>query len=225
LFVDPCNLLLMGEQTADCFTPPGPLDYCTTYYWQVIEVNDLHPDSLWEGDVWSFTTASSLPGDIDCNGVVNWGDLSCVAGYWLASGPDDDGPNGIPDECDSYATDIAPDGGDGIVNFLDYAVVAGHWLEEWQPECWGNPRQCHGDIDGELEGSPFGGYYYVGDIDLGILTAAYGTSEGEPGYDPCADTDHDGDVDAEDLAEFNTWYKVKEDPHGPGVPADCTPDP
>jgi len=132
---DPCNLLLVSVQTADCYTPPEPLDYCTTYYWQVVEANDLHPDSPWEGDVWSYTTASSLPGDIDGNVVVNWGDLSCVAGYWLASGPDDDGPNGIPDECDSYASDIAPDGGDGIVNFLDYAVVAGHWLEEADDGC------------------------------------------------------------------------------------------
>ncbi|MGD8501284.1 MAG: PA14 domain-containing protein, partial [Phycisphaerales bacterium] len=26
----------------------------TTYYWRVDEVNDLHPDSPWKGDVWSF---------------------------------------------------------------------------------------------------------------------------------------------------------------------------
>jgi hypothetical protein len=28
-----------------------------TYYWRVDEVNDLHPDSPWKGDVWSFTIA------------------------------------------------------------------------------------------------------------------------------------------------------------------------
>jgi len=27
----------------------------TTYYWRIDEVNDLHPDSPWVGDVWSFT--------------------------------------------------------------------------------------------------------------------------------------------------------------------------
>jgi hypothetical protein len=27
----------------------------TTYYWRIDEVNDLHPDSPWKGDVWSFT--------------------------------------------------------------------------------------------------------------------------------------------------------------------------
>jgi hypothetical protein len=26
----------------------------TTYYWRIDEVNDLHPDSPWRGDVWSF---------------------------------------------------------------------------------------------------------------------------------------------------------------------------
>jgi hypothetical protein len=27
----------------------------TTYYWRVDEVNDLHSDSPWKGDIWSFT--------------------------------------------------------------------------------------------------------------------------------------------------------------------------
>ena len=26
-----------------------------TYYWRINEVNDLHPDSPWKGDIWSFT--------------------------------------------------------------------------------------------------------------------------------------------------------------------------
>jgi hypothetical protein len=31
------------------------LDFSTTYYWRVDEVNDIYPDSPWKGDVWSFT--------------------------------------------------------------------------------------------------------------------------------------------------------------------------
>ncbi len=31
------------------------LDFDTTYYWRVDEVNDTDPDSPWKGDVWSFT--------------------------------------------------------------------------------------------------------------------------------------------------------------------------
>jgi len=30
----------------------------TTYYWRIDEVNDIHPDSPWVGDVWSFTIPS-----------------------------------------------------------------------------------------------------------------------------------------------------------------------
>ncbi|MCX5644522.1 MAG: hypothetical protein NTZ17_07525 [Phycisphaerae bacterium] len=30
----------------------------TTYYWRVDEVNDVHPDKIWRGDIWSFTVAS-----------------------------------------------------------------------------------------------------------------------------------------------------------------------
>jgi thioredoxin len=34
----------------------------TTYYWRVDAVNDLHADSPWRGDVWSFTVASDDSG-------------------------------------------------------------------------------------------------------------------------------------------------------------------
>ena len=30
----------------------------TTYYWRIDEVNDLHPDSPWKGEVWNFTVPS-----------------------------------------------------------------------------------------------------------------------------------------------------------------------
>ncbi|MHC4172455.1 MAG: carbohydrate binding domain-containing protein [Planctomycetota bacterium] len=32
------------------------LDFNTTYYWRIDEVNNVNPDSPWIGDVWSFTT-------------------------------------------------------------------------------------------------------------------------------------------------------------------------
>jgi len=34
----------------------GPLDYATTYYWQIVEVNDAERPALHVGDVWRFTT-------------------------------------------------------------------------------------------------------------------------------------------------------------------------
>jgi len=35
---------------------PGPLNYETTYYWRVAEVNDSPDKTVYEGSVWSFTT-------------------------------------------------------------------------------------------------------------------------------------------------------------------------
>ncbi len=39
---------------------PGKLEWDTTYYWRVDEVNNANPDSPWVGKVWSFTTADFL---------------------------------------------------------------------------------------------------------------------------------------------------------------------
>jgi len=53
----------------------------TTYYWRVDEVNDLHPDSPWRGNVWSFTVPTKkayepVPSDdakyIDTNVTLAW---------------------------------------------------------------------------------------------------------------------------------------------------------
>ena len=37
------------------YSYPGGLEKGTTYYWRVDAVDDLHPDSPWKGDLWSFT--------------------------------------------------------------------------------------------------------------------------------------------------------------------------
>ncbi len=39
---------------------PSKLQWDTTYYWRIDEVNDVNPDGPWTGDVWSFTTANFL---------------------------------------------------------------------------------------------------------------------------------------------------------------------
>ncbi len=44
---------------------PNGLAPGTTYYWRIDEVNDLHPDSPWKGDVWSFTVPSNKAHDPD----------------------------------------------------------------------------------------------------------------------------------------------------------------
>jgi hypothetical protein len=39
---------------------PGKLDWFTTYYWRIDEVNAVNPDSPWMGNVWSFTTGDFI---------------------------------------------------------------------------------------------------------------------------------------------------------------------
>jgi len=39
-----------------CFGIGSPLNEDTTYYWRVFEVNNVHPDSPWKNEVWTFNT-------------------------------------------------------------------------------------------------------------------------------------------------------------------------
>ena len=49
-----------GRQDANSYTLAETLEWDTTYYWRIDEVNDAHPDSPWTGDVWSFTIRNYL---------------------------------------------------------------------------------------------------------------------------------------------------------------------
>jgi hypothetical protein len=52
--------IYQGQQAKDKVTfAPSSLDWNTTYYWRIDEVNDASADSPWKGSVWSFTTATS----------------------------------------------------------------------------------------------------------------------------------------------------------------------
>jgi len=46
----------LGDESYD----PGKLEWATTYYWRVDEINPSNPDSPWIGNTWSFTTADFL---------------------------------------------------------------------------------------------------------------------------------------------------------------------
>jgi hypothetical protein len=46
----------LGSESYD----PGQLEWNTTYYWRVDEVNSANADSPWTGPTWSFTTANFL---------------------------------------------------------------------------------------------------------------------------------------------------------------------
>jgi len=46
----------LGTESYD----PGMLEWDSTYYWRIDEVNNTNPDSPWTGILWSFTTANFL---------------------------------------------------------------------------------------------------------------------------------------------------------------------
>ena len=58
---DPASLELKasGNLGSESYEP-GQLEWNTTYYWRVDEVNNANPDSPWTGPLWSFTTANFL---------------------------------------------------------------------------------------------------------------------------------------------------------------------
>ncbi len=55
LGTDPDGLSLL-EAVDETGYDPGSLDLGTTYYWQVVEVNEAEAVAGWAGDVWSFAT-------------------------------------------------------------------------------------------------------------------------------------------------------------------------
>ena len=58
------NERLMTPETPGANTyDPGPLEFSTTYYWAVDEVNLAADVTTWYGDLWQFTTASHV--DVD----------------------------------------------------------------------------------------------------------------------------------------------------------------
>jgi len=52
---DPLNVLAGADQTAAALQPLDSLEYGTTYYWRVDEVNAPPASTVFKGDVWSFT--------------------------------------------------------------------------------------------------------------------------------------------------------------------------
>jgi hypothetical protein len=49
-----------GRQDTVFYSPDETLQWQTTYYWRIDEVNEANPDSPWRGSVWSFTVGNYL---------------------------------------------------------------------------------------------------------------------------------------------------------------------
>jgi hypothetical protein len=75
--------------------------------------------------------------------------------------------------------------GSGFVTLAALAAASGLAV--------GAPAQCEGDLNGDGSTDVF---------DFGALTAAFGTSQGDPAYDPAADLVPDGRIDVFDFSAF-----------------------
>ncbi len=53
---DPMGVLLSQGQAETSYDPTGVLDFGTTYYWRVDEVNAAPDNTIFKGEVWSFVT-------------------------------------------------------------------------------------------------------------------------------------------------------------------------
>jgi len=52
---NPMDLLVSQGQAGTSYTPPAVLEYGQTYYWRVDEVNGAPDNTIFKGEVWSFT--------------------------------------------------------------------------------------------------------------------------------------------------------------------------
>jgi hypothetical protein len=93
--VNPPNLLICSDLTEqEC--DPGVLDYCTTYYWQVVAKNTSGEAK--DGPVWTFTT-ESVPADLDNDCDVDCDDLAIFLSYWMF-GTEQFDPTKVPELSD-----------------------------------------------------------------------------------------------------------------------------
>ncbi len=53
---NPMGALVSQGQAASTYAPAGSLDFEQTYYWRIDEVNGAPDNTVFKGDVWSFTT-------------------------------------------------------------------------------------------------------------------------------------------------------------------------
>jgi hypothetical protein len=167
---------------------------------------------------WSYTVVAELGqnpkpwmADLNLDALVNMNDWFVLSSYYWYGGCT------APLWC-SY-TDLNHD---GVVNDADVMLLAYAWLSPFTDRptwysAWANPRQCHGDTDGQ--GTGIGAMkIWVNTTDLSFISTLYGrlpVSCTSLYYSPAADFDRDCDIDQTDV-DIITYWGMKT-----GVPANC----
>jgi hypothetical protein len=100
------------------FPYPDGLVPAATYYWRIDEINDLHPESPWKGDVWSFsippkTAYDPFPLDgaesVDLNVELSWMAGLGAALHTVYFGDDFDYVNNATDGTQQVVTTYTPE--------------------------------------------------------------------------------------------------------------------
>ncbi|MBN1765094.1 MAG: hypothetical protein JW860_07545 [Sedimentisphaerales bacterium] len=153
--------------------------------------------------------------DLDGDCLVGVEDLRILADFWLSEDCID------PNLCTIVDFDLS-----SYIDLYDFSYLSHHWLifcgspydpiydycpTPW-PECWNYPTQCHGDATGDA---------FVDQTDLDLLTESWQHHRPLPCYNICADFDHDGVVNQNDLNILVAYWEILPPPLGPGIPEDC----
>jgi hypothetical protein len=99
---------------------------------------------------------------------------------------------------------VADSDDDGVLDPLDNCL-----LDANPPQLDPDEDGCGNACDGDFNQSGM-----VEAVDIGLLKAAYLTSEGQPGYDPVVDLNGDGTVNSTDLGLFKASYLLAPGPSG-----------
>lgn len=125
---DPTPDNQVADDISETWFDPGTLDYGTTYYWQIIAIDNHYAET--EGPVWHFTTEVEPEPDLSCEGSLSWSGVkpgSTVDGSFSVKNIGD--PNSLLDwEIESYpgwgnwifnpesGEDLTPEDGEVTVN-------------------------------------------------------------------------------------------------------------
>ncbi|UCD50666.1 MAG: hypothetical protein JSW27_24475 [Phycisphaerales bacterium] len=121
LGTDP-NALALIDTTDDTSVTPGTLDLETTYYWQVVEVNEAESISTWAGAVWSFAAQEFLVVD-DFESYTD-DEGSRIYESWLDGWVNDTGSTVGYFEAPFAETSIVSSGSQAMPLFYDNAGVS-----------------------------------------------------------------------------------------------------